>query len=493
MFRALLVKPGQSLISKIAGPPLGVLQIAAVLRERFGREVAITALDMDAEGLDLRWLDQHLAAHRYDVVGVSALNAEAPNARAIAEAVKAHAPRTLTVLGGPHPHRRIEEILGHTRFDWAIDGEGERVFPAALERHLGGGELGTDLPGLGYRRADGTVHVPAGTDTITDLDALPYPAWDLIDFDRYARLTNINSMLKGRRYASLFTSRGCPYRCNYCHDVFGKKFRHRSAEHVLGEIDWLHERFGVDELHVVDDIFNLHRPRLKKIMAGLASRYGGRVHVAIPGGLRADILDEPVLDALRQGGTYSLSVAIESASPRIQKLVDKNLDLAKTLWAIEQADRRGMMVRGFFMLGFPTETREEIESTVRLALGSRLTFGYFFTPSPQKGTPFHEFAERVDAAALAALPETSDYHNAESWYERAYGYPLGTLIRWSYVRFYFHPRRLARIVRRAPPRSLLNGLLQMVSLVTNTPYGFRASRRAPEHVPAALANPLLAS
>lgn len=493
MLRALLVKPGQSLISKIAGPPLGILQIAAVLRETFGAELALTALDMDALGLDLRFLDQHLATHRYDVVGVSALNAEAPNARAIAEAVKAHSPRTLTVLGGPHPHRRIEEILTTTRFDWAIDGEGERVFPRALERHLGGGELGTDLPGLGYRRADGSVHVPATTDTIADLDALPYPAWDLIDFDRYARLTNINSMLKGRRYASLFTSRGCPYRCNYCHDVFGKKFRHRSAEHVLGEVEWLHERFGVDELHVVDDIFNLHRPRLKKIMAGLANRYAGKVHVAIPGGLRADILDEPVLDALRDGGTYSLSVAIESASPRIQKLVDKHLDLAKTLWAIEQADRRGMMVRGFFMLGFPTETREEIESTVRLALGSRLTFGYFFTPSPQKGTPFHEIAESVDAAALAALPETSDYHAAASWYERAYGYPLGKLVRRSYVRFYFHPRRLGRIVRRAPPRSLWNGLKQMLSLVTNRPYAFRATKRMAGHAPASLGAPLLAS
>ncbi|MFN7952872.1 MAG: radical SAM protein [bacterium] len=490
MLRVLLLKPPQSLVSKIIGPPLGLLQIAAVLRQRFGREMAVRAVDMDAYGLGVDWLAGELARERPHVVAVSALNAEAPNARAIAAAVKAHDPRVLAVLGGPYPHRRLAEVLDASRFDWAVDGEGEHVFPEALARHFGGTPLGTDLAGLAYRRSDGETHVPNGADTVRDLDALPYPAWDLVDFDHYARLPNINSMLKGRRYAPLFTSRGCPYKCSYCHDVFGKKFRHRSAEHVLGEIAWLHEAFGVDELQIVDDIFNLHRPRLKKIMYGSAERWPGRLHFAMPGGLRADILDEPVLDALAAGGTYSMSVAIETASPRVQTLVEKHLDIDKTLWAIEQADRRGMMVRGFFMLGFPTETREEIERTVRLALASRLTFGYFFTPSPQKGTGLYELAMREHPAALEALPETSDYHNAESWYERAYGYPLSKLIRASYLRFYFHPRRLVRILRRVPARSLLNGLTQLLSLLTNRPYGFGSGQhQAPTPVLLGAAQP----
>ncbi len=483
MLRVLLLKPPQSLVSKIIGPPLGVLQLAAVLRQRFGREIAVRAVDMDAYGLGLEWLGSELRAERPQVVAVSALNAEAPNARAIAAATKEHDPRIVTVLGGPYPHRRLAEVLEASRFDWAVDGEGEQVFPEALSRHFGGGVLGSDLPGLAYKRADGTLQVPREADTVRDLDALPFPAWDLVDFDHYARLPNINSMLKGRRYAPLFTSRGCPYKCSYCHDVFGKKFRHRSADHVLGEIEWLHEAFGVDEFHVVDDIFNLHRPRLKRIMYGSAERWPGRLHFAMPGGMRADILDEPVLDALAAGGTYSMSVAIETASPRVQTLVEKHLDLDKTLWSIEQADRRGMMVRGFFMLGFPTETREEIARTVRLALASRLTFGYFFTPSPQKGTGLYELAMREHPEALEALPETSDYHNAESWYERAYGYPLSKLIRASYVRFYFHPRRLLRIVRRVPVRSLLNGMTQLVSLLTNRPYGFGARASTPPAPP----------
>ena len=103
-------------------------------------------------------------------------------------------------------------------------------------------------------------------------------------------------MLKGKRYAPIFTSRGCPYLCNYCHDLFGKRFIHRSSEHVLEEIELLYENYGVDEFEIVDDIFNLHKPRLKKIMGEVKRRWPGKIHFCFPNGVRADIMDEEVIE-----------------------------------------------------------------------------------------------------------------------------------------------------------------------------------------------------
>ena len=455
--RVLLIKPYQKVPVPVHCPPLGLLYLTSMLRERFGPEVEVRMLDMKAHQRLPSTLGPELDEFRPDVVGVSALNCEARASKDIATLVKAHQPKTVTVLGGPYPHNRCEELLGRTDFDWAFSGPADRVFPDALERRFGGGDLGTDLPGFSYKSADG-IHVASEQDSIADLDSLPLPAWDLIDFDLYARQRNMMSMLKGKRYAAIFTSRGCPYLCNYCHDLFGKRFVHRSAENVLEEIELLHERYGVDEIEVADDIFNLHKPRLKKIMGEVARRWPGKIHFCFPNGLRADILDDSVLDALQAGGAYGFAIAIETVTPRLQKLVEKNLDVEKARWAIEAADRRGMMMTGFFMLGFPTETREEIQATVDFALRSRLTVANFFSVIPQPATPLYALAEKENPTALETAAheeeEGNAYRSVRSWYERAYGFPLGRFSRWATLRFYLRPSRWVRILRRVPLKSL---------------------------------------
>jgi radical SAM superfamily enzyme YgiQ (UPF0313 family) len=349
------------------------------------------------------------------------------------------------------------------------DGPAERVFPEALARHFAGQDLGTDLPGISYRTQSG-VHVADGQDAIRDLDALPWPAWDLVDFDAYAREPNQMSMLKGRRYATLFTSRGCPYLCNYCHDLFGKRFLHRSADDVLAEIAHLVERYEVDEFEIVDDIFNLHKPRLKQIMREAARRWGGRIHFCFPNGLRADILDESVLDALRDGGTYALSIAIETVTPRLQTLVEKHLDLERAGRMIDAADARGMMVTGFFMLGFPTETREELRATVDFAVRSRLSLAYFFSVTPQPATPMHALARAEGPRALDETDASEGaYRGAVAWYERAYGIPLRRLVIQAYARFYGSPTRILRILRRVPRKSLVWGLRRLLAIIADRP------------------------
>lgn len=463
-FRILLLKPYQPVANYCVAPPLGLLYLASALRHHLGDRVQIRLVDAKLARRAPEDLREELVWA--DLVGISALNYEASVSFRITELTKAWNEHALVALGGPFTHGRGEEILHRcSALDWLFDGESERTFIEAITNHLDGLEP-CDIPGLYRFRSDGTLQKPNGNDFITDLDSIPFPAWDLIDFDAYARAPNMNAWLKGRRYAAIFTSRGCPYKCSYCHDIFTKKFRWRSAENVLAEISLLAEGYGVDEFQIIDDIFNLHKPRLHEIFAGIETRHGlGKFHFCFPNGLRGDILDPKVIQTLKRGGAYQITVAIETATPRIQRLIQKNLDIAKVRRFIDYCHAEGILVKGYFMLGFPGESKEELKNTIRFALRSRLTFASFFTVIPQPGTPLHALAAAESPTALAAVEE-ADYHASRGFYELATGYPLGRVALLAILRFYFgNPARLFRILRHVGIRRSRSGISRLAEII----------------------------
>lgn len=463
-FSVLLIKPYQPTRDAGYGPPLGLLQLAAGLRRYFGPAVTVHFWDMKLYHAAPEQLTARLEELQPDVIGVSALNCEAAASYALASIGKAWNPDVLTVIGGPFTLRQAPLIFAESAFDWVFEGAADRTLLQALARHFSQQPLGTDLPGFSHRGADGTLHCNHQQDLLTDLDSLPLPAWDLADFERYRRydrkriITNVGQ----RRYAYLFTSRGCPYLCNYCHDTFTKRFVYRSTDSVLEEVRILYEDYGVTEFHIVDDIFNLHRPRAIEIMRAIGDRWPGKLYIAFPNGLRGDILDEDVIDAMVYAGTYQATISIETVNPRLQSLVEKYLDVERAKWAIEEFDRRGVNVQGAFMLGFPTETPEEIEATLSYAIHSPLTHAFFFSVIPQPNTPIFALAmrEHEDATRSFAADERDDgdYNSLLPWYTRAYGVDLHRLISRGFVRFYLQPRRMLKLARRYPVINLLIGV-----------------------------------
>jgi radical SAM superfamily enzyme YgiQ (UPF0313 family) len=470
--KILLIKPFQNISALLHSPPLGLLYLAAVLRERFGDRVEIELIDMKLKSRSPQWLaDQLKGKLEADIVAISALNFEAQAAANLASLVKAHNPNMITVLGGPYALHRAREILNKSDFDWVFNGAADHTFPEIIARIRNGEALSDDIAGFSFKCSDGSLHVDIRQANIEDLDALPLPAWDMIDFDAYAKKTNMMGMLKGKRYATLFTSRGCPYKCNYCHDLFSKQFKYQSPENVIKEIEILYEHYGVDEFQIVDDIFNLHKPRLKQIMSEVHRRWPGKLKFNFPNGVRADILDDEVLDALRQAGTYAIKIAVETVTPRLQAMIEKDLDIEKTRWAIDACSKRGMMVGGFFMLGFPTETEEELQATIEFAIRSKLAVAHFFIVVPQKETPMYEQARLENAKALDDFTEEAEsgvsttYYSSQSWYQRAYDIPINRYLTLAFVRFYLSPVRIWRILTRVPPRSLFDSGLKLVSIV----------------------------
>ena len=455
--KVLLLKPYQKVVASIQSPPLGLLYLTSSIREKFNNEIEIHVIDMKVAEMSVQDLLPTLKSIKPDVIGFSALNYEAQASYLIARAAKKLNPSAITVMGGPFALNNAAVVFDEASIDWVFEGPADRSFPEALFRLACDVDLGVDIPGFSRRLPAGGLHLMKTQDFIADIDSLPMPAWDIVDFDLYAGKPNHAANLKGKRYAPLFTSRGCPYLCNYCHDIFSKKFTYHSVERVVGEIEYLYNTYGVDEFHIEDDIFNLHKPRVRALMQEVQRRWPGKMKFAFPNGLRADILDRETVNAMCDGGTYAVCIAIETVTPRLQKLIDKHLDIEKAKRALEYFNDRGIQVTCFFMLGFPTETREELEATINFALTTPMTLAYFFTVIPQPNTPLFALALQANEAITldTAKVDSGSYRAYMSWYERVYGYPLGKAIRWANLRFYFTPRRVLQVLKHWSFKSLL--------------------------------------
>lgn len=150
-------------------------------------------------------------------------------------------------------------------------------------------------------------------------------------------------------------------------------------------------------------------------------------------------------------------------------MIEKYLDIDKTRWAVDELERQGVTVRGFFMLGFPTETEEELRETIRFALDSKMSMASFFTVVPQPETPLYEQALQEGAKQLEIIRQNEmkggSYHNETSWYALTYNFPLYPQIRKANWRFYSSPSRALKLLWRWPKISLWHNMSNIMQLM----------------------------
>jgi anaerobic magnesium-protoporphyrin IX monomethyl ester cyclase len=429
--------------------PLGIMMIAAAARERGHTDVSI--LDMKVEGWSPSRCADELERLQPDVVGLSAMTYEAGCMHELAREVERRLPRATVVCGGPHPSVAAEDVLRDPSVDFVVRGEGEMTFAELLDGLESGRSDWSGCQGLSWREARGATVHEIDRPPPAKLDELPFPAWDLIDHPKYHLVPRGGVIYAHKEFATMFSSRACPWRCTYCHNSYGKTFRERSAEHVLAEIDLLVRRYGVKELVFMDDIFNFRPERAKKIAQGIIDR-GYKLALTFPNGFRGDILDEELVVLLKRAGMYRCMVAVESASPRIQKVMKKHLKIDKVARIVDFIAAQGVMVHGAFMLGFPTETEGEMRATIDWAARSSFHTAAFFRVIPFKGT---ELFRQVEHAGFelpsdwsAYEPYQSEINLSEVAEER-----ILRLRKEAYRRFYLNPKRLARIFRLIPNKT----------------------------------------
>ncbi|MCI0587916.1 MAG: B12-binding domain-containing radical SAM protein [Planctomycetes bacterium] len=437
--------------------PLGIMCVASGARAAGFTDLHL--IDMKVETLSVADAADRLERLRPEVVGLSAMTYEAGCLHSLAAEVKRRLPGVLVVAGGPHPSVAADEVLEDPSVDYVVRGEADLSFPDLLRAHFGGADLGS-IAGISWRRPDGTLARNPDRPPPANLDDLPFPAWDLVPMEKYHTVPRGGVIYWHREFATLFSSRACPWRCTYCHNSYGKVFRERSARNVLAEIDLLVSRYGVKELVFMDDIFNFKPERAKGICRGLIER-DYRLKLTFPNGLRGDLLDEELIGLMRKAGMYRTSIAIESAVPRLQKVMKKNLNLARTEANVRRLAEAGVLTHGFFMLGFPTETREEMRETIRWARRSPFHTAAFFRVIPFKGTALYEQVQQ----AGHALP--TDWSQYEPYYSdiNLSAVPEGEIARLrrkAYVSFYLSPARMLRFLKLLPNKRRLVPTLSLL-------------------------------
>ncbi len=427
--------------------PLGLQYLSAALKKRFGESVEILVGDM---GLIPRQtpLDQVARAYlqdvRPDVVGLRGFSNQAEMYHVVAREAKRARPDALVIAGGPHAATLSMSLFNDEDIDLIVPLEGEVTLPEVIHRLFDGGNV-RDVPGVAWCEGGEKRFAPARP-LIDDLDALPFPDYSDIDLDAYQQFKTMTGLRPKGKATSLFTTRGCFFRCTYCHDHFGKRVRKRSLDNVIAEMEWLMSTRGVTEFQIIDDIFNADRPRAIELFDRIV-KLGWRIHLAFPNGLRGDMLTEEFIAAAKEAGAYHWALAIESASPRIQKLVKKHNKLDRLMNAIELSDRYGVFTSTFTMFGFPTETREEMQMTVDYLLASRAHSALMFQVQPYEGT---EIRDQVGALTSGVMEGELTFSpapgNPDAWFTEVPQSEMRALIVDTMKQFHFTEARLSRVI-----------------------------------------------
>ena len=445
MSKILLIKPRFLVgfdFQETITQPMGLIYIASTLKYS-GHDIRIHDCALDYEKLNI--LHDTLIDWKPDFIGISIIITETEYTKRLMQSIRSVSPHVPIIFGGPWPSANPQEALEKLGANFVVIGEGERVFPELIDA-LNNGRPAESIPGIACIAHSDLIMNSARHLTEEELNHLPFPAWDLLDHNLYAHMHSMAG-IGSRRYMTIVTSRGCPFKCAYCHQTMGKVFRKRSAESVLAEIKELRFKHGFRDFEIVDDCFNLDRGRMRAILTGIRDEIGD-IKLHFPNAVRSDMLEPEDMPLFRQAGTISAAFAIETASPRLQKMIHKNLNIEKALRTINASVKAGIYSTGYFMIGFPTETREEALETVQLATRSPLHRVLFFNPIPFPGTDLAKMAEAyLQNKNVFFNPQQMNYQTSTINISAMTDGDLQQIFRNAYRRFYLNPRRILSLLR----------------------------------------------
>ncbi len=352
-------------------PPLGLAYIASYLRKHLDN-IEIRLIEGNVE--------EELKGFAPDLVGISSVTQNFNIASAIAGTCKSM--DVPVIIGGTH----ISTLPGTIApdMDLAVVGEGEQTMLEVVERFMRCGmdtEQMKDIPGIAFRKDDGSVHISEDRALIDPLDTIPLPARDLLRIPQ-----------RGQIY--LFSSRGCPHRCTFCQSTrFFNKTRSFSAEYVVDELEYLIKEYRPVSICFYDDIFITNKGRLRKIVKLIEQR-GIQRKVEFYVNVRASQADEEIAALLKRMNVTTVDMGLESGTDKVlHYLKGKSVSVEKNIRAIEIFNSAGMRTNGTFIIGSPGETVEDIKQTYSFIEKSALSYFATYILVPLPNTPLWEYAK----------------------------------------------------------------------------------------------------
>ncbi len=424
----------------VCGPPLGLGYIASYLREHGEHTVKVI------DSLTLNYSNQQIAseieAFNPEVVGVSFFSTPMVyDAMETTREIKKRRNDLFIVAGGVHVTFAARQTLWEcNEIDVVVRGEGEKIMLNLLNNCNNKEKCCLKrIKGITFRENKEIIETPPET-LVQNLDSLPFPAFDLLPMDKYR--------LGKKRFATMITSRGCPFKCIYCSSsrLYGSKWRCRSPMNIIQEILLLKKRYGIDEIEFLDDNFMLNPSRAEKIAEKIREE---NIKISWTCSSRVDTISRfpRILKKLKDAGCHAIYVGVESGSQKVLDFIGKKINLSQARKAIKAIKEAGIDSVASFILGFPCETRKDMEKTVKFALELDPTYVQFTLATPYPGTPLYEKALK-ERLLLERDWRKYDVLTPVLKVEGISPRELTYLLRKAYMSFYMRPKFLLTQLRK---------------------------------------------
>ena len=431
--------------------PWNLCQIASVIDDICAD---IKIIDSYKDNLSEDELAKQIADYKPDIVGLTVLMDQYADVAPITtKIIKNISKNIITVLGGVYAMANPMRAMKDKNLDYVVIGEGEYVFKQLIGFYSGA----CDLPerGICFRKNGNEELENRGhSEFIKNLDDLPKPAYHLIDFLSYCNKYNDRKnvdRVPAYPYARIVTSRGCPEKCSFCQvpSLQGSYFRARSPDHVCDEIEWLKKEYGIKSIQFDDDNLATNTKRAKALFRRMIER--GLTLPWVYSATAVFRLDTEMIDLMVESGCEYINVAIESGSERVTRdIVLKPLDYDHAKKMVAYAKKKGLFVAGNFIIGFPTETWEEIRKTINFAEEINVDYAKLFIAIPLRNTEMFDLAEKTDSIIMETYDADSMWSVGGLIKSKEWTADDLTILRayeWDRINF-SNPKKLEKIAKR---------------------------------------------
>jgi anaerobic magnesium-protoporphyrin IX monomethyl ester cyclase len=357
-------------------PPLGLAYITAALK---GAGVEVKIIDLNVENIDV---NTYLAREKPEVIGISSIVTNARRALEIARQTKSILSQSFVVLGGPYPSMMGDRLLSrHEEADAIVVGEAEFTFLELVKRLQN--EESLDAVASLILREGKRIKSNPQSNLIYPLDQIPFPAREELKIHLY-----------GENAGSIFTSRGCPQQCIFCsRPVFGRKWRGHSPEYVLGEVQYLMERYGISNLSVLDDNFTFDADRAGKILDGIIAKKW-KLNLYFWNGMRVDHMTKNLLSKMKKSGCTAINFGVESVEPNVLSFIRKGVSLDQVKRAVKLTRQQGIHANIFLMLGLPGDNAKIVGRIMEFIEKVHVDGVHLSIATPILGTEFWDWVEK---------------------------------------------------------------------------------------------------
>jgi len=361
-------------------PPLGLLYLAGYLKKYSNYKLKL--IDAPVERFDYPKLQKEIQKFSPDVIGITAMTFTLIDVLKTVEVAKRVCPKTKIVIGGPHVQIYPEETANLKNVDYVVLGEGEKIF-LELIKNINNPEKLKLIKGLVFRENDKIINT-GRPDYFNNLDEIPFPPREILPYKKYFSL-----LAKERIITTMFTSRGCPFQCAFCdRPAMGRIFRARSAKNVVDEIEEC-LKMGIKEIFIYDDTFTVNKPRVIDICNEILKR---KLKFTWDIRARVDTVDEELLVLLKKAGCERIHYGVEAGTQKILNVLKKGIALEQALKAFKLTKKIGIQTLAYFMIGAPTETKEDVLKTMKFMKELNPDFVQITLLTPFPGTKVYQWA-----------------------------------------------------------------------------------------------------